>query len=62
VFPINGDDGILAGDIVHFAIYDERRYEARAWLERQGWTAAYAPEEPRHDRPPVLEPGLVARN
>jgi NhaP-type Na+/H+ or K+/H+ antiporter len=63
VFPINGDDGILSGDIVHFAIFDERRYEARAWLERNGWTAAYASEEPtQHDRPPVLEPGLVARS
>ncbi len=46
VFPANTEDGLLQGDVVHFAVFNERREEARAWLSEHGWCAVAGTEEP----------------
>ena len=37
VFPANDRDDPKVGDLVHFAVFRDRRDEAREWLAGQGW-------------------------
>ena len=46
VFPANDVAGVKHDDVVHFAIFSERRDEARAWLVTNGWQAAYPEADP----------------
>jgi hypothetical protein len=47
VFPANRADGLVEGDVVHFAVFREHGAQARAWLRENGWRAA---EEEEADR------------
>ena len=41
VFPVNADDGLREGDIVHFALLEEAKEEAHQWLVSRGWAPLY---------------------
>lgn len=46
VFPVNDQDGLAKGDIVQFAVLDEKREEARSWLREHGFAPVESePEE-----------------
>jgi len=45
VFPANTEDRLQQGDVVHFAVFNERREEARAWLAERGWGEVAGTEE-----------------
>jgi Trk K+ transport system NAD-binding subunit len=45
VFPVNGDDGLREGDIVHFALLEEAKEEAHRWLVERGWAPLYNDED-----------------
>jgi len=47
VFPTHDAAGVKHGDVVHFAIFSERRDEAREWLVANGWQAAYPEADPQ---------------
>jgi len=47
VFPANDAAGVKHDDVVHFAIFSERRDEAREWLVANGWQAAYPEADPQ---------------
>ena len=51
VFPVNADDGLREGDIVHFALLNEAKHEARQWLVGRGWVPLYDDEDLLPDRP-----------
>jgi len=42
--PVSGRTTLAEGDVVHFAVLDERREEAEAWLRERGFTPEPAPE------------------
>jgi hypothetical protein len=44
VFPVNRRDGLRGGDVVHMALFAERREEACEWLRERGWEAAHVEE------------------
>ena len=46
IFPANTEDRVQEGDVVHFAVSQERSEEARAWLAEHGWSAVDEVEEP----------------
>lgn len=46
VFPTHGEAGVNLDDIVHFAVFSERRDEAREWLTAHGWRPAYPEADP----------------
>ena len=57
VFPANTEDRLQQGDVVHFAVFNERREEARAWLTKHGWCAVAGTEDQTAiDLPPVGVP------
>ncbi len=62
VIPANTVDGLQRGDIVHFAVFQERRDEVRTWLADHGWSLVEDSdriefEERRHDvDAPIREP------
>jgi hypothetical protein len=43
--PVNDAEKPRAKDVLHVAVFEERREEARAWLERNGWSASVVAEE-----------------
>jgi NhaP-type Na+/H+ or K+/H+ antiporter len=45
VFPVNAEDGLREGDIVHFALFDEAKVEAQQWLLDHGWAPLYGDED-----------------
>jgi len=45
VFPVNADDGLCEGDIVHFALFEDAKEEARQWLAERGWAPLYNDED-----------------
>jgi hypothetical protein len=45
IFPAHAGVTLQVGDIVHFAVYDQRRQEAHDWLREQGWSPEFSTEQ-----------------
>jgi len=59
VFPVNRRDGLRGGDVVHIALFAERREEAHEWLRGRGWKAAHVEQRTVGAAAPIAEPVSV---